>query len=175
MAGASIFLASKKKKERFGFYLWVVAILLANLPDIDYLFGYVVGNPNKYHHLWTHSLTFAVGVGVISDFLYWIIVRKESFRFGCIAFFLVFSHLVLDFFTKDTMYPYGMRLFWPFSQKFFISPMTLFLDVNKASSSHTFIRSLFCWHNFWTVLVEVIILGPPFVWLWLRKRERRLT
>jgi len=172
LAGASILLASGKKTQKFSFSQWGIVFLLANLQDIDYLFGYVVGNPNKYHHLWTHSLTFAVGTGVISGFVYWIVVQKESFRFGCIAFFLVFSHLVLDFFTRDTMYPYGMKLFWPFSQKFFISPVVLFLDVNKASSSYAFVRSLFCWHNFWTVLVELIILGPAFIWLWLRKRQK---
>jgi len=65
LAGASILLTSSKRRKKLGILQWVVVFLLANLPDVDFLFGYVAGNPSRYHHLWTHSLTFAIGIGVL--------------------------------------------------------------------------------------------------------------
>jgi hypothetical protein len=39
-------------------WLFVFILLCANVPDVDFLFGFAAGNPNLYHHMWTHSLAF---------------------------------------------------------------------------------------------------------------------
>jgi len=173
IAGYTVFISQYHSGSKNRWINIIVVLLFSNLPDVDLLFGYVVGNPNQYHHLWTHSLAFVLGVGSLFGLGYWVFMRRGGLRVGCIVSCVVLSHIVLDFFTKDTSFPYGIQLFWPMSQKFFISPITIFRDVSKASSSGAFLGSLFCWHNLWTVLVELVLLGPPLVWILLRYRVRK--
>ncbi len=143
-------------------------VLVANLPDIDFLFGWSVGNPNRYHHLWTHSIVFAVLTGVVISAIYTVIRNKNGLKMGGIAAGIVGSHLVLDFFSKDTRVPSGMPLFWPISSKYFLSPVVLFQDVHKASSNDAFFGSLVCWHNLWTLLIELAILMPLAIWMYVK-------
>ena len=70
-------------------------VLVANLPDIDFLFGWSVGNPNRYHHLWTHSIVFAVLTGVVVGAVYTAVTHKNGFKIGVVAASIVGSHLVL--------------------------------------------------------------------------------
>ena len=158
-------------RSRWIMFLHVLA--LANLPDIDFLFGWARGNPNAYHHLWTHSLIFALLAGGLYGAVYTLFLRRDGIKAGGFAAGIVLSHLVLDFFSKDTREPCGMPLFWPFSNKFLLSPVTIFQDVHKASSNSTFLGSLFCWHNLWTILLEVAVLSPVIAWLILKGRKSR--
>ena len=145
------------KRRILALFLVLVA---ANLPDVDIFFGYIAGNPNRYHHMWTHSLTFGVLAGVAGAILWGGIFKKNAWKAGLFVMGLVFSHLLLDLFTRDGSPPYGMQLFWPFSRDFFIAPVTVFRDVDKASESSVFLRSLFTAHNLHTLVKEVIVLGP---------------
>jgi len=173
LAGGSIALSQHSLGNRIRWTTLFAIVLISNLPDVDLLFGYVVGNPNRYHHFWTHSLVFALLVGLLFGFGYWGFKRKAGIRTGCIVFSIVLSHVALDFFTKDTSSPYGIQLFWPISREFFISPISLFRDVSKASTSRAFLGSLFCWHNLWTVLFELAIFGPVLIWIGFRQRLRK--
>lgn len=152
---------------------WMIlhVVLFANLPDIDLLVGYAVGNPNRYHHLWTHSLGFVILAGLLYGISYALLKKKNGLKAGLIISGIVFSHIVLDFFSKDTRVPYGMPLFWPISEKFYLSPVTLFLDINKASSSDAFLGSLFCLHNLWTLLFEVAVMTPLLVWIYSHHKK----
>jgi len=154
-------------------WIIILIIFMSNLPDIDFCFGYLKGDPNLYHHQWTHSLTFVFAVALLFGLGYRLFTRKPGLKVGCIVAVILISHLLLDIFCKDTRVPYGIQLFWPMSQKFFISPMTFLRDVSKASSNRAFLSSLFCWHNFWTVMTEVAVLGPILlsVWVWRRKKR----
>ncbi|MFH1940856.1 MAG: metal-dependent hydrolase [bacterium] len=157
---------------------WVVyglILFLSNLPDVDFLFGYFTGNPNRYHHGWTHSLMFAVIVGVVFGVASSSFTRHNGIRAGIVAFILVLSHILLDFFTKDTRPPFGMPLFWPASKAYFISHATPFLDVTKASTNGEFLSSLFCVHNLRTVLSELAIFVPltAGIFIYRRRKERR--
>ena len=139
-------------------------LLVANLADIDFLPGFLAGNPNKFHHGMTHSISFAVLSGTVLGLIYYLKERKDFLKYFSIFSIVYFSHLVLDYFGKDTKFPFGEQLFWPFSKNFFLSPIALFSDVSKASSSDIFIQSLFNWHNLGTVILEVAIF-LPILWL----------
>ena len=154
---------------------WVMLInvvLISNLPDVDFLFGWAAGNPNQYHHLWTHSLAFVLITGGLYGLGYGLFTRKNGLRVGAVVSAVVFSHLVLDYFSKDTRVPQGMPVFWPVSHAFFLSPVSLFSDVYKASSNSAFLGSLLCWHNLWTLLLEVAVLMPFVAWWIIRHRKR---
>ena len=176
LLGYTIYLSIKDSKKRDHWIVPVGIILVASLPDVDFIFGYLSGDPNRYHHFWTHSLVFAGLFGIIAGAGIAGLFRRFSFRFGFLGFFVIFSHIFLDFFTKDTSAPLGMQLFWPFSDNFYLSSVSLFQDVYKASSSSAFLKSLFVWHNLRTVLIEIAILGPMLLFFWIRySRNKELT
>ncbi len=177
IAGSGVASLTLKKKQMRSLLVWVFIFLLANLPDFDLIFGYPAGNPNLYHHRWMHSLGFAAAVGLVAVISFYFLKRKNFLRLSLTAFLLVVSHLLLDYFTKDVSAPYGLQLFWPINNNFYISSFTIFRDVSKASSSEAFIKSLFCWHNFWTIVTEIMIIGPftAFIWFIRFGRRRRLS
>lgn len=151
--------------------LALLGLVLANVPDIDILFGTAVGSPNRYHHLWTHSLGFAAAAGLTMMAVHRKKWNSSRTRWGLWAFAMVFSHIVLDFFTRDRQEPFGMMLFWPLSSRFFISPFSLFRDVAKSDAWDGFLASLFSVHNLWTVVWEIAVLAPPvMVWIALQKK-----
>jgi hypothetical protein len=96
--------------------LAIVVVVLANLPDIDVLFGLLWnGNGNVFHRGPTHSILFAVLLGAISANLwkvYPFLPRLTFFR----SFLLIFSHLIADLFLTSS----PISLFWPF--EIYVSP-----------------------------------------------------
>jgi len=95
---------------------------LSLLPDAD-VFGFRFGV--AYEDTWghrgaTHSIAFAVGVGV----LVWIVARLLKLAAGrtsLIAASVVLSHALLDTLTDGGL---GCALFWPFSDERFFAPWT---------------------------------------------------
>jgi len=135
-------------------------IIVANLPDIDFVPGFFTGNPNQFHHGMTHSIGFMILVGSLCGIIYYLKKHQHFLRYFSIFSIVYFSHLVLDFFGKDTRFPFGEQLFWPISSIYVMSPVGIFRDVSKASSSDIFIQSLLNWHNLHTIIVEAAILLP---------------
>src|SRR5947209_9603861 len=90
---------------------WSLAILLPVSPDFDTFFGGVYGRPWGHRGV-THSLTFALVLGLIAALCTY---RRFKVNFWDLLgfFFLVTaSHGILDAFTK-----HGGKVFffWPFS------------------------------------------------------------
>ncbi|MGH7596498.1 MAG: metal-dependent hydrolase [bacterium] len=145
---------------------------LANLPDVDYLPGFLLGRPNHFHHRWTHSLGFALLIGLLGSLILWQRRRKGvlqeitdgkagQFWPACLAISAaVFSHCVLDLFTEDTSLPYGMLLFWPLAWGFYDVSWSLFPSTHKSNESATFFISLLEWYNIKLVLREFLIMAP---------------
>jgi len=80
--------------ERWKHFLFIV--VLANLPDVDVLFGLILQwNGQAYHRGATHSLLFAIAGGYLAFQAgkHWRAVPRWGF-FPC--FFLVLSHILAD-------------------------------------------------------------------------------
>jgi inner membrane protein len=168
LVGLSLYLGVSDNIEENRKKSWFIVLfflLLANLPDLDFLPGFFSGNPNLYHHKWTHSLLFMVLTGFMVGLAARFIFHKDGFKWVWLSALFVFSHLVLDFLTLDQRPPIGIPLFWPLSQAHLISPLTIFSDVSRSSSSVTFFRSLFIPYNFRTVLIEILYLGPILIFM----------
>jgi len=150
-------------------------VFLANLPDADFLPGILLGKPNLYHHGIFHSLGAAAAVAVAGGWIFYL--KKKSFRAAAAVIFLVYYvHLLLDFFARDLVAPYGLPLFWPFSDRYFIAARPIFINVTRSRSSHDFFSSLFNGHNLGAALREIAILGGMTLAVvllrrWLRKRR----
>ena len=65
LMGYSLYEAIPNGEKSFSWRMLIVYVVVANLPDIDFLPGLIQGNPNKYHHHFTHSITFCMLVGTI--------------------------------------------------------------------------------------------------------------
>lgn len=140
-------------------------IVAANAPDLDFIPGFLVGDPNRFHHGVSHSIGFAIlFAGVFSVGLALLkqeVIRKNFFTFFC----LYASHLGLDYLSLDLRAPYGLPALWPLSDAFYTAPFAFLLDIRRASSFDEFIPSLFSWHNLAAVGVELLVLLPCIILL----------
>jgi len=138
---------------------WKLALfcaVLANLPDFDYLIGIVQGYPNLHHRLYSHSLGFAVLVGLLCGGYF----KARGNRFWpmfCLSSGACFSHVVLDFLGADTSPPHGVTALWPFSSEYFISPVPIFSTLKKGDTLHDLLGSVFKLHNILALVREVVI------------------
>ena len=112
-----------KKWKEIGFF-----IFSASVPDMDYISYFVLRTKESYlyHHGITHTLGFAILYGVIVAALYKRFFREKFIKSFIIFFTLVYSHVLLDFFSTDDVPPIGIMLFYPFSSTYLISPFAIF-------------------------------------------------
>ena len=94
---------------------------LSFLPDADFI-GHVLGVPYASpfgHRGATHSLAFAVGVGLLGG---WIARRRGEggLRAGAFVGLTVASHPLLDALTTGGL---GVALLWPWSEARFFAPV----------------------------------------------------
>jgi len=154
--------------------LLALYLAVANVPDLDFVPGLLVGHAGRYHHGLTHSIGFAALFGLgVSALLYF--YKQAAIRRNFTIFFcLYFSHVILDYLSVDGSAPFGVPLFWPLSSRYYIASFALFPDIQRVSSSTSmFISSLFSLHNFWSVCVELFVLFPfvLLLWAWRRRSE----
>lgn len=83
--------------------------VLANLPDLDVLFGLIFfGNGSAIHRGPTHSLLFALLAGFLASKLWRIWRHIPRFNFG-LCFTIVFSHIVADMLLTSA----PVSMLWP--------------------------------------------------------------
>ena len=112
----------KGMSARLDTYLFSAALLAANLPDLDFLPGFLVGRPNLYHHGASHSLCAALVFSLLMALA--VQLLKSYSLVKNFLFFLVIlcSHLLLDYVSFDGRPPEGIPLFWPLSSQYVIFP-----------------------------------------------------
>jgi inner membrane protein len=147
----------------FGVHQWqftAFCLFTANAPDLDFIPGFLIGDPNRYHHGVSHSIGFAVLFALVCS-LFLSLLKKEVIGKNFVLFFFLYcSHIVLDYLSIDTRFPYGVPLFWPLSNAYYIAPFAFLPDIRRTSSSLEFIPSLFSLHNLWATSVEILLLFP---------------
>lgn len=88
-------------------------VLLANAADIDFFPGVITGNAVAFHHGVTHSLLFALVVGL---------AVARSLRIDVhLALLTAVSHPILDWLTGEPgadVATYGVALWWPLPTRY---------------------------------------------------------
>jgi membrane-bound metal-dependent hydrolase YbcI (DUF457 family) len=145
----------------------LLCVVLANAPDIDFLFGISRGTLNFYHQTGTHT---ALWIALVSLSV-WLIIWSRRHGQSAWGFLLILaltgSHLLADMCCADNSPPYGIMLFWPFSDRYFLSPISLFPALAKSSWS-----DLWSMHNVGGMAMEALVTLPlvAAVLIWKRRR-----
>jgi membrane-bound metal-dependent hydrolase YbcI (DUF457 family) len=142
----------------------ILLILLANLADVDFLFG--------IHRGFTHSLAVAVFVALAVGRMWRI---AGTFWRSAILYFLAYgSHLVIDLFTGAKLgwnaSGAGVPLFWPWKREF-SSPLILIVGVK-----HKDFPALFSRENLQSSSYELLIFGvvtAALMVVWVRHQKGR--
>ena len=136
-------------------YVMVLCMFIAVLPDLDFIPQLLTGR--KYHHTFTHSVTFAMLFALAAAIIARLL-NKQIFRIALFALTLYGSHLALDFFTEGGR---GIQLFWPFSEKLFISPATFFPGTHHSEGSFSRVHLFFI---FFELLYSLLLLTGLYIW-----------
>jgi len=150
-----------------------LCLFLANLPDLDFIPGFLCGEPGRFHHGPSHSLVVGlVGALIFYRFAcYWLTGISKKRIFACCLVSLL-SHLVLDYFSADTSKPFGVPLFWPFDTEYYMSPFPLFRDVQRNQDTlGTFFSTIINTNNAWGIAVESLFSGTILFALFAFKRR----
>ena len=178
-AGLAGYVAFKKanpdsppKQELF---LLGLCLFLANLPDLDFMPGFLCGEPGRFHHGPSHSLV----VGLVGALIFYRFVEyrlkgiSKKRIFGCCLVSLL-PHPVLDYFSADTSRPFGVPLFWPFDTEYYMSPFPLFRDVQRNQDTlGTFFSTIINTNNAWGIAVESLFSGTILFALFAFKRRSK--
>ena len=126
--GYELWKGSPDASRLVGKYGWLVfAVLLANLPDLDFVPQLLLGE--RFHHGPTHSILFGFAIVTAIWVLATLFVRKYRGAAAALALMLYASHLVLDLLSQGGR---GMQLLWPFSTQYFQSPLRIFPAVHHS-------------------------------------------
>ena len=147
-------------------------ILLANLPDLDFLLYWFDPSAKNLHHSFTHSLTFAILISFALSCA-WRIV-PGFWRSTLLYFTACSSHLLIDFVTGKklgwTHSGFGMPLFWPWPEEF-SSPLILTFGIR-----HQNFDALASIENVWSCTYELVTCGAitaVVLLLWKRRLKSR--
>jgi len=158
-----LLLSRDQKRELLARWDWkplVIFVLFANLPDFDLLPGLLVGDPGRFHHgKWiAHSL----GAGFMVAGALWLALalcgRRDARRWSLACLILYTSHIVLDFFSADPGLPFGQMIFWPISHDYFLSPISVFSNIQRGSPG-----VMLGMHNLLAILWEAALVIPLLV------------
>jgi membrane-bound metal-dependent hydrolase YbcI (DUF457 family) len=119
------------------------AVVLANVPDLDFLPGLAIGDPDAFHRGVTHTLGAAALVAATA----WLLARwwraNRPAAWAAFAALAYGSHLLVDWMTVDAVPPAGIRLLWPISGRWMHAPFDLLGEIIIDPSGRlAFVRSL---------------------------------
>jgi hypothetical protein len=124
-------------------------ILVANLPDIDFIITPLLGSGGLFfHQFYTHNFFFVS----LSALLLFSMFKTGRGRLSLFA--VAVSHLILDLIIIDPVAPVGFRVFFPLWNRLFnigVFPNFLRGDLG----------TVFSWHNLRTVALEMVFFVLP--------------
>ncbi|HWN81925.1 MAG TPA: metal-dependent hydrolase [Candidatus Udaeobacter sp.] len=147
-------------RSQFALYVWAALLVFAaNAPDLDFVPGILLGEPDRFHHGPAHSL----GGAIIFAGLAWLVARalrrRQALPIAALMGAGFMSHLFLDMCSLDTRAPNGVPLFWPFSSAYIMLPLPVFMDIQRNTAASNFFTSLLSRHNLQAISWEFVVMG----------------
>lgn len=164
LCGVACLLAARAQRPRAtllqGWRGAAAFVLLANLPDLDFVIGYLLaGDVHRFHSGASHSLLAALLLGLLLGRFAPAGERGPLSIWICTA---LASHVLVDLFAGPGFGQpsYGVPLLWPLLDERIRMPFSLFLGVQHATWA-----DLLGWRNVQVVAVETIVFGLPVLLL----------
>src|SRR5262245_26046091 len=151
---------------------WVLAGLLPMVPDFDSFFTYRYGS-TLGHRGFTHSLSFALVLGLVAATLTFRRFRVSLWDLWGFFFVLTASHGILDAFTNGG---FGIPLFWPFDSARYgpwgpIQVSDIGFEIPNPRTSRT-VRTEVLWIWLPTAILAAVVMAYR---RWRRPRAPTLT
>lgn len=146
--------------DRARFFLLAGALACAaSAPDLDFVPGVLLGDPDWLHRGRSHSLLAATMVGTVAYAVGRLAHREAAAPFAILMGLAYASHVFLDMFSPDPVRFNGVPAFWPLSDRPIVVPASVFLPIRRDPASGGFLASLWSLHNGYAVLREAVIMG----------------
>ena len=152
------------------------AAVLANLPDLDFLPGLLVGDADRFHHGAAHSLVAALAVGALAG----VVLRGPGRRgrhVAAAAAAVYASHGLVDTVSPERAGPHaGVELLWPFSSARLSAEVPLpeglygALTPGGAGSSEGFLATIVGWDTLLAMGTEALLFAPLLAVAWAARK-----
>jgi inner membrane protein len=165
LAGLSLFnlwYSRTNLSNKKGVLVYGLIALIASFPDLDFIPGLILGQGERFHHGYSHSLGMVFTISLIVVILFKLIESEAPLlKTGGFVFSLILSHLFLDYITEA---PKGFPLFWPFTETNALSSLPILPRVERNIANPEILsQALFCFS------VESFLLLP----LWAASLSRK--
>ena len=102
-------------------WLLFYGVFIGIMADFDFIPQIITGD--RYHHRFSHSITFAVGTAIVAWGIATFCRYAKAGQIGLLTLAVYGSHLILDLVTQGSS---GIQLLWPFSTKLYRSSVVIF-------------------------------------------------
>ena len=134
--------------------LMVLLVAAACVPDLDLLLG--------QHNGASHS----VGAAALAGLAALAVTRRPHLALAVAAAYG--SHVLLDWFNRDTAPPLGVMALWPFSHEHFISPWPVLPPISRR-----YWLPGFWTHTLKVAVFELVVFGALAALAWRRRNHGR--
>jgi LexA-binding, inner membrane-associated putative hydrolase len=170
LAGLATAWFSDAARRRTDDALTAACVFAAVVPDIDIMF--------RSHRTYTHSVGAALIAGIVATAL----ARRRrrwprlgggsspdsgGLVVGVVVAVAYATHVLLDWLARDSAPPFGLMALWPFSTRFYLSHVDMFLEVSRRYWK----PSEFILGNLKAMGWEVVVLGPIVLLAWALGRR----
>lgn len=149
--------------------LWflLVAVVYSNLPDIDFLLGWVAGgSPVYFHRGFTHSFALGALAAAAGTLVFLRAWGGTPARLFLLLFLSYASHLVLDVLFPDPSGGGGAKLLWPFTHAWFEFPLGILrpldgLRLLPTNDLHEgFFATVLSWRAVRVFVIDTLVVLP---------------
>lgn len=131
---------------------------IGNLPDADFLVGFLLGRPGAFHRGISHTVLAALVFGVVAGTFVWWRRWDRWWPATLLCAGAYGTHLLIDFFTIDQRPPAGAQFLWPLSDAYYLSPLTIFGEILiDGRSREGFLRSVLAWPTVGVLAREALV------------------
>jgi membrane-bound metal-dependent hydrolase YbcI (DUF457 family) len=155
LAGCAVALALIPSGTPHAWEAWTLCLVSANLPDLDFLPGFLADKPMAFHRGPSHSPVAGIIAAVVgASLMTW---ASLPWAFSVVLIFLAYgSHVGLDYFTQGR----GVLLGWPISSRPARAAHPWFARVTLGQTRQSFCLSLATRRVLRASLIEALLVGP---------------
>ena len=165
LGGCALALAVIPSDTPHAWEAWALCLVSANLPDLDFIPGFLAGKPLAFHRGPSHS----PAAGLLAALLGASLFTWSSIPWltrAALIFLAYISHVGLDYFTKGG----GVLFGWPFTPYRSRAAHPWFPAVTLGRTWRSFWVSLGSRRVLWCMWIELLLLGPGVALLALARR-----